>query len=197
MKLSVTLFAPALALSALVGCSEPVSDEAAAQRAYLGLDPAVDTALDLGFDGFNAANSANIAPQEAAGALSGIILVAGQVDQGSSENKEMRLDVTLTEWSNGPVEDADDLEVEYMTEAPIVIDMSLKGLPNADLDGAITGDLMLGGDLEGIVTLDLVLDGKTEPDPADPQRIRRVPGAMHITGTATSEYGVYTVDVTR
>jgi hypothetical protein len=24
-----------------------------------------------------------------------------------------------------------------------------------------------------------------------------VPGAMHITGTATSEYGVYTVDVTR
>jgi len=51
--------------------------------------------MQLGFDGFNSASSANIATQTAAGAKSGTLTVTGQVDQGASANKGMRLQVAL------------------------------------------------------------------------------------------------------
>ena len=45
----------------------------------------------LGFAGFNAASSANIPPQMTTGDVAGTLTVTGQVDQGASSNKNMRL----------------------------------------------------------------------------------------------------------
>lgn len=187
--LALTLCSALVGLS-LAGCSGgAVDDETAARVAYLGLDRGVDRAIDLGFAGFNAASSANIPEQTAAGDLSGTMVVNGQVDQGASDNKGMRLIVALDTYSDGPV---DEVDVVYDGSATD-LDMNFKGLPDAELTGTWTGSLVLGGDLGGPVTLDLAFTGTTED--AGDGTIRRVAGSIHVTGTATSDYGVFPVDV--
>src|SRR6185369_2344163 len=105
-RLSHTLRIVALGLMLIAqvsgsGCDDnTVQSQDDARRAYLGLDPSIDKAIDLGFQGFNQANSANIPAETAAGALAGAVTVTGQVDQGSSSNKEMRLDVGMTGYSD-------------------------------------------------------------------------------------------------
>src|SRR3954469_14758955 len=104
----------------LAGCGDSVSSDEQARRAYLGLDPSIDKAITLGFAGFNAASSANISPQTAMGTVSGTLTVTGQVDQGSSANKGMRL---LTEY----VMYSDDMKIVYATGATQpMLDMMLK-----------------------------------------------------------------------
>ena len=71
-----------------------------ARIAYLGVDKVVSKSLALGFSGFNAANSANIPPQADVGDAGGTIDVTGQVDQGASANKGMRLQVALAAYSD-------------------------------------------------------------------------------------------------
>lgn len=181
---------PLLAALAL-GCQPPhdnVANEDSARRAYLGLDQAVDRALALGFDGFNAASNANIPEQTDMGDVSGTMVVGGKVDQGASNNKEMDLQVTLADYSDGPVED-----VEIVYEGAGVLDLSLRGLPNADLTGTLTGDFTMSGGLAGVVSLDLDISGKTEEAPDG--TIRRQAGTIHVVGTATSDYGVFMIDV--
>jgi hypothetical protein len=73
--------------------------------------------------------------------------------------------------------------------------LSMKGLPNADLTGSFRGTVTMSGYLEGPVTLNLSLTGKTED--AGGGLIQRAPGTFHISGTATSDYGVFNVDLTR
>lgn len=51
-------------------------------------------------------------------------------------------------------------------------------------------------DLTGVVSLDLSLDGANEPG-TDGAAVARTEGATHITGSATSDYGRYDVDLTR
>jgi len=51
-------------------------------------------------------------------------------------------------------------------------------------------------DLRGDVTLDLSFSGETEEDPLDPTRVVRVEGTTRVTGTATSRYGVFEIDLT-
>ena len=102
------LFALASILPLLAcGPRGAVDNEVAARVAYLGLDRGVDRVIDLGFAGFNAANSANIPEQSDVGDVSGTMIVGGQVDQGASANKGMRLGVTLSAYSDGPVEDVE------------------------------------------------------------------------------------------
>lgn len=182
---------PLVAALAL-GCQPPpnqsVANEDSARRAYLGLDQAVDRALALGFDGFNAASNANIPEQTDMGDVSGTMVVGGKVDQGASNNKNMDLQVTLTDYSDGPVEGVD---VVYEGEA--VLDLKMRGLPNADLTGTFTGDFTMTGGLGGIVSLDLDITGKTEEGPDS--AIRRQAGTIRVVGTATSDYGVFMIDV--
>lgn len=178
-----------LALSACGGPRGEIDNEVAVRVAYLGLDRGVDRAIDLGFAGFNAANSANIPEQMDVGDLSGTMVVGGQVDQGASANKGMRLEVTLDDYSDGPVEDVD----VFYEGGPTNLDMSFKGLPNASLTGTWTGSFVLGGDLAGPVTLNLSFTGMTED--AGDGTIRRVVGSIHVTGDVTSNYGTYPVDV--
>src|SRR5687768_3706351 len=98
------------------GCGGAVKSDEDAQRAYLGLDRSIAKSLQLGFTGFNAASSANIAPQTATGDASGTLTVTGQVDQGASANKGMRLRVGMVDYSDGEVTAADrTVEVTYAT----------------------------------------------------------------------------------
>lgn len=171
--------------------SVAVADEASARLAYLGLDRAIDRAIDLGFAGFNAANSANIPEQTGSGELSGTMTIAGKVDQGASANKGMRLEMTLAgDYADEILEG--DTDVIY-NGGPAALDMNFKGLPDADFSGTLRGTFVMDHDLIGEVALDLSMDGVTQD--AGDGTIVRVAGSIHVTGTATSDYGVFMVDV--
>ncbi len=184
-----------------VGCTT-VDSEDDARLAYLGLDPAVARAVQLGFDGFNAADSANIPAQSDEGDESGEMDVTGQVDQGASANKGMRLDVALTEYSDGPVDDPEtedaeeELALVYATAEgePLGLDLQLKDIPDGDLTGTFAGVVLVDGDIQGELTLDLAISADIEAG-ADGQEVQRVEGSTEVTGTATSAAGEYAVDV--
>ena len=89
-----------LAMAAAACGDDGVSSTEDAKNAYLGLDPSIDKAITLGFAGFNSAKSANIDAQTAMGTKSGTLTVTGQVDQGNSANKGMRLLVAMTGYSD-------------------------------------------------------------------------------------------------
>jgi hypothetical protein len=175
-------------LVALGGCGdEDLSSEEDARRAYLGLEKMIDKAMDLGFQGFNSATSANIPDQSTTGEVGGALVVGGKVDQGSSSNKEMRLDLTLTDYS-----DIDGFIYSTGSTKP-VLEMSLKKIPDGDMTGTLNGKFVMTGELEGEVVLALTIAARLEPDPTDSSKVRRKPGTITVTGTATSVYGTYTV----
>jgi hypothetical protein len=197
-------------LSLLAAQCGGVSNADAARRSYLGLDRAVDRALSLAFDGLNAASSANIPAQMASGDLAGTMLVEGQVSQGSSSNREMRLLVTLTGYrdnvsdtgatdagaadagATGPA-----LRLIYSKPAsgmPIAMDLSLRP---PMFTGTFAGTLDMTGELAGTVTVNVTLSGQLESMSGSGSRLQRVAGTTRITGTVTSAYGTYPVDVTR
>lgn len=175
-----------------VACADDVSSDAEARQAYLALDPIVSQALDLGFQGFGAASSANIDPQTAAGAKGGSITVTGKVDQGSSDNKNMDLRLHLAAWTA-------DAAITFATPTDAALQpklmLSLKKLPDADLTGTLVGDFAMTGSLEKPVSLNLTLTGKTMADANG--KVVRKPGSMHVTGTATAGGSTFAVDVTR
>src|SRR5687768_10376015 len=101
MRKLITFCALSLLTLQSVACGgDDVGSDEDAERAYGGLDASIDKAIQLGFDGFNAASSANIPPQTAAGNKAGTMTVAGQVDQGASDNKTMNLTEALTGYSD-------------------------------------------------------------------------------------------------
>jgi hypothetical protein len=187
-------------LLATFGCGgNNVSSDQDAKRAYLGLDASIDQAIDLGFKGFNAAQSANIPAEEGGGVLAGSLTVSGQVDQGMSANKQMRLSVVMAGYSNvsgftyntGGAGDGG-------TVLPS-LDMSLQGIPNGTVSGTFAGTFEMSGSLSGPVTLNLTFTGDLEPNPdaGATGGVVRKPGTTHITGTAISPAGTFTVDVTK
>lgn len=182
---------PLVVLVILSACGSGVSSTADAQKAYLGLDPSVDKAISLGFAGFNAASSANIAPQTADGGVSGTMTVNGQVDQGVSANKGMRLTEALANYS-------DDGKITYNTDAAALpaLTINLRNIPNGTVDGSLDGSFLMSGGLSGQVSLALNFAGQIEAG-ADGGTVVRKVGTTHITGTATSPAGTYNVDVTR
>lgn len=196
------LFASLLGvLGTIGGCAEDDADigsEEDARRAYLGLDESIEKALNLGMDGFNAASSANIPTQSGVGEVSGTITIDGQVDQGASDNKGMRLTVALVEYSDGPVErvDDDDIEITYDTNPDDLPDLtlSLRDIPNGTFEGTLVGTYEMHGDIEGTATLELMMSGPIE-ETAD-GGITRTVGQTHVTGVATSADHTYDVDVT-
>lgn len=188
----MTLIRPALIFVALAaGCGNgSVHSDADAQKAYLGLDASIDKAINLGFDGFNAASSANIPTEMTTGTIKGTLVVTGQVDQGASTNKTMRLDTAYTMYS-------DDGKVIYDTVATALplLSMDLKNIPSGTLSGTFVGAFTMTGDLHNTVTLNLTFTGNLMS--GGNNTVVRVPGSTHITGTAVSDYGTYNVDVTR
>jgi hypothetical protein len=181
-----------LAVSAL-GCGNGISSEEGARAAYLGLDQAVEKAMLLGFDGFNAASSANIDPQSTDGELTGTITVTGQVDQGASDNKGMRLFVELIDYSDQT--DPEELQITYDTRTGALpaLNFQLRNIPDGTLTGSLVGNFYMTGELAGEVALNLTFSGRIESDGNG--GTRRVPGSTTVTGTATSSYGTYNVNV--
>ncbi len=168
-----------------------VSSDQDAQLAYLGLDPHVDKAIQLGFDGFNTASSANISPQMTTGTIAGTLTVTGQVDQGASSNKTMRLVEALVGYS-----DVQDYVYDTAAAAGPALSMDLKMIPTGTLDGTLVGTYTMTGKLMGDVMLNLTFAGSLQAG-TGANKVERKPGTTHITGTATSKYGTYNVDVTR
>jgi hypothetical protein len=197
---SVVLAALFVLFASFAACSgSSVSDEESARFAYEGLDPSIDKILDLGFQGFNAADSANIPEQSTTGDVSGTLTINGQVDQGSSDNKGMRLEAVYVNYSDGVFiveEGEEDVLIEdivYDSDGFIDVDLSMKGLPDAELTGTMVGTVIMTGGLEGPVALNLSITGETEDDGTG--KIQRKAGTIRITGTATSDYGVFDVDI--
>lgn len=194
----------ALLLLVAAACNDDAIDsDEEARRAYLGLDSSIEASIDLGFQGFNSADSANIAPQTGAGAASGTLTVSGQVDQGSSANKEMRLHVGMVAYSDGVIvvaTDDGDVEVDLTYETSAVetdqpyLHLSLRDVPDGTFSGELTGRYQLAGDIDGAVELTLTMTGDIMG--ASDGTVSRVPGSTSITGTATSGDGRYDVDVT-
>jgi hypothetical protein len=198
-------------LGLTVGCGgdDEVDSDEQARRAYLGLDDSIAKSITLGFAGFNAANSATIDPQTAAGTKAGTITVTGKVDQGSSANKGMRLDVGMVAYDDGDVpinEDGDTVHIVYDTSTDVLnqphLDMQLKNIPTGTLDATLTsntsmlGVYTLSGDIEGTLTLNLTIAG-TLMAGATAGEVLRVPGTTTVTGTATnSDGGVYNIMLT-
>jgi hypothetical protein len=193
--------AVSLLLSAgLTGCDDEVSSDEQARRAYLGLDKSVSKSLQLGFAGFNAASSANIPTQSTTGDAAGTLTISGQVDQGASANKGMRLRVGMTGYSDGKItvsEDEDPVNITYQTPADVAMQpeltLSLRNIPNGTFSGSLVGSFQMTGDLEGEVRLNLTMSGEIEDDGAG--NVRRKAGSTTVTGTATSGDGEYSVNV--
>src|SRR5262245_49793741 len=140
MKRLLFILAGALFLS---GCGDDVGSEEDAERAYLGMDKSIDKAIQLGFDGFNSASSANIDPQSTTGDKTGTLTVTGKVDQGASDNKTMTLSMQMKDYSD------DDL-ITYNTPATLpVIDLKLSKIPDGMLTGSLNGTFTMTGELEG------------------------------------------------
>ena len=183
----------------LTGCGDDISSDEQARRAYVGLDKSIGKSLQLGFAGFNAATSANIPAQLIGGDATGTLTISGQVDQGSSANKGMRLRVGMTSYSDGELTfDDDTVELTYATvtdtAAQPELTLSLRDIPNGTFTGQLVGTFQLSGDLEGEVKLDLSMSGRIEDDGTG--KVRRVAGSTKVTGPATSGGGEYQVDVT-
>ena len=185
----------------LAACgSDDIDSDEAARRAYLGLDPSIEKSLALGFAGFNSASSANISPQMGAGTAAGSLVITGQVDQGSSDNKGMRLRVGMIDYTDGAIEigDGETVDIIYDTSTDTAmqpaLDLSLRNIPDGTLTGTLTGVYMMAGDLEGEATLNLTFTGLIRNDGTG--KTVRMPGSTTVTGTATSGDGTYDVNIT-
>lgn len=189
-------------LLALGACSDnSIDSDEQARRAYLGLDTSVQKSLQLGFDGFNMATSANISPQMVTGTGNGTLTITGQVDQGASDNKGMRLYVAMVAYTDGPfvIDDAGKkMTVTYDTSADQTmqpyLNLTLRNIPTGTLTGTLTGTYHMTGDLKGDATLNLTFSG-TLMD-AGGGKVARVPGNTTVMGTATNaDGGTYTVNL--
>ena len=154
--------------------------------------------MQLGFDGFNAASNANISPQTAPGMKSGTLTITGQVDQGASANKGMRLKVGMTNYSDGDVavDGGSSVAITYATTdggMQPALDLSLKNIPNGTFTGTLVGEFEMSGGLSGSVKLDLSMSGAIED--AGTGNVQRKAGGTSVTGKATSGAGVFQVDV--
>jgi len=204
-----------LCLTALTAaaCSDDdeIDSNEAARRAYLALDGSIAKSINLGFTAFNKASSANIEPEGTTGNAAGTIAVDGQIDQGMSANKGMRLYVALVDYDDGPVpynDGNDTVHVIFdtstdMTSQPY-LSLMFQNFPNGTLSGTLApngttadaGVYILDGDLEGKLTLNLTIAGPTMAG-ANAGEVVRVPNMTTVMGTATnSDGGVYMINIT-
>lgn len=197
-----TVLALAVSASTLVACADDGLDSAEeARRAYLGLDGSVGKSLALGFAGFNAASSANIPDQQTTGDAAGTLTITGQVDQGASANKEMRLHVGMVGYDDGPIvinDDGDTITIVYATDTATTtqpyLHLSLRDIPAGTFTGELTGTYHLSGAIDGDAALNLTMSGALMSDGNG--GTVRMPGSTQVTGTATSGDGVYQVTLT-
>jgi hypothetical protein len=184
-------------LALATACTHNVSSDEQAKEAFEGLNKLVGKSITLGFDGFNTASSANISPQMTNGDTAGTLTITGQVDQGSSANKGMRLNVATVGYTDGKFTvDNMSLSVTYDTDPTALpaLDMMLKNIPTGTISGTLVGTFNMHGDLQGSVLLNLTFNGNLMAGPNN--TVVRVPGSTTVTGTAMSNSGTFNVNVT-
>ncbi|MBP8809971.1 MAG: hypothetical protein KBG48_34435 [Kofleriaceae bacterium] len=185
----------------LIACSEEgIDSDEEARRAYLGLDTSIGKCLTLGFAGFNTASSANIDPQTAPGDAAGTLTINGQVDQGASTNKGMRLRVFMLAYDDGPFpvgEDDETISIVYDTastpELQPALQLQLRDIPSGTFTGSLNGFYAVNGGVDGEIVLNLTMTGNLQAAGAGTERM---PGSTQVTGTVTSGNGVYQVALT-
>jgi len=204
----MTYFVLLLSIACAACSSDEVDSDEEARRAYLGLDKSIEKSLNLGFQGFNLATNANIDAQMMAGDAGGMLTIDGQVDQGSSNNKGMRLSVQMAAYDDGAIvinDDGDTIHIVYDTSTDLAaqpyLDLKLNNVPTGTLTGTLdantnmTGVYKLTGDIEGELTLNVAINGMLMAGPDN--TVLRVPGSTTVVGTATnSDGGVYNIDIT-
>jgi len=184
------------------GGDDGIDSNEEARRAYLGLDGSIAQSITLGFAGFNTAQSANISPQSSPGVAAGTLTVTGQVDQGSSNNKGMRLRVGMVAYTDGPFlinEDGDTIVVTYDTDVDPALQpflsLSLKNIPTGTLEGTLIGTYLMTDGIEGEAELNLTISGTLQDGGGG--AVIRAPGTTRVTGTVvTPNDGTFDVDVT-
>ena len=192
------------ALGGACSDGDDIDSNEEARRAYFGLDASIEKSLQLGFAGFNAASSANIDPQMMAGDAAGMLTITGQVDQGASANKGMRLRVGMVDYTDGDViieqEGKDDVivNITYDTDADPtlqpLLDLKLANIPTGTFTGSLVGTYTMDGGLDGTAELNLTFSGKLMSNGAG--GTTRVPLMTTVTGTAKSGDGTYDVNIT-
>jgi hypothetical protein len=197
-----------LAMATAACGTDDVDSDEEARRAYLALDGSIEKSLNLGFQGFNLATNANIDAQMTAGDKAGTLAVDGQVDQGSSDNKGMRLYIAMVNYDDGDIaynDDGDKVHVVFNTStdpaAQPYLNLKLSNVPTGTLMGTLdantnmTGVYTLSGDIEGTLTLNLAINGTLMAGTGT--AVVRVPGTTTVVGTATnSDGGVYNINIT-
>lgn len=176
-----------------------VSSDEQARRAYLGLDKSIGKSITLGFDGFNSSTNANISPQTSVGDGGGMLVITGQVDHGASANKNMRLYVGMTDYTDGKFTvDGADISITYATDTAQAsqpyLSMMLSGIPTGTIAGSLAGTYHMTGDLADDATLNLTFTGHLQAGANN--TVERVVGSTVVTGTATASNGTYNVMVT-
>jgi hypothetical protein len=112
----------------------------------------------------------------------------------------MRLKVGMVGYTDGPiaVDGGKPMLIVYDTPADTAsqpeLDLSLKNIPTGTWTGTLLGDFHMSGGLTGTVNLNLAMTGQLEDDGTG--HARRKAGATTITGSATSDAGVYQVNFT-
>jgi len=193
-----------LFLTALLGAAcggDGIDSDEEARRGYLGLDTSIEKSLTLGFAGFNAASSANIDPQTTTGTKAGTLVITGQVDQGASANKGMRLHVGMVGYTDGAVviEGVEEtINITYDTnkdpQMQPFLNLTLRNIPTGTLEGTLTGVYVMTGDIAREATLNLTFSGKLQSSGTG--GVNRVPGMTVVTGTASTGDGMYAVNIT-
>lgn len=197
-----------LSMAAMACSDDGVDSDEEARRAYLALDASIGKSINLGFQGFNMATSANIAPQAGTGTDDGTLTISGQVDQGSSDNKTMRLSIAMVGYDDGPVaynDDGDTVHIIYDTAAEATnqpyLELKLNNVPTGTLTGSLnsntmmTGVYKMSGDIEGELTIDVMISGMLMAGTGT--EVLRVPGSTTVVGTATNQDGgVYDINIT-
>jgi len=199
-----------LSMAAMACSDDGIDSDEEARRAYLGLDGSIEKSLNLGFQGFNMASSANIAPQMINATEAGTLTVSGQVDQGSSDNKGMRLYIAMVGYDDGNIvvdeDNSDDvIRIVYDTDPDTAkqpyLNLKLNNVPTGTLTGTLdanstmTGVYKMTGDIEGTLTLNVTINGMLMAGTGT--EVLRVPGSTTVVGTATNQDGgVYDINLT-
>jgi hypothetical protein len=177
-----------LGVFVLVGCGSDTINQRA-QTVYVEIQDVIYDSMELAFKGFNTATSATVPPQTKTGDNKGTLTVTGQVDQGTSPDKAMKLQLELVDYPS-----ASTTNTTFKTGATKPsLNINLKGIPNGTLDALLSGDFLMSGTLSGTATLSITMTGTLQKDPSNTSKVQ--PAKYSIKGTTKSDYGTHSVDI--
>ena len=134
--------------SLIPACSDDgVSSDEEARRAYFGMDESIANSSRSALQASTPRPAPTSRRSRPRAPRAGTITITGQVDQGNSNNKGMRLHVGMAGYTDGQVVidgKALDVNITYATNADSALQpaltLSLKNIPTGTLTGTLVGD---------------------------------------------------------